>query len=117
MKSLYAIVRGVSALALAQNASSPPGRVLLDAGLRSEAQQRPAKARLVLRTLVLTYPQSLSTPTAKRELAALTLFITAQSDIAGGRTKRAELTLQTLLNTYPESPLAPQAESAIQAIR
>jgi hypothetical protein len=117
MTKICTVLLGAGAMAMAQDAGPQPDQVMFDAGLRFEAQQKPEKARLLLRTLALTFPESPLTARANKELAALTLFFAAQSDLANGRTKRAQITLQTLLRTYPSSPLGPQAEAAIRAIR
>lgn len=119
MKTLCTILLVAGALAWAQDAPSQPqpDQVMFDAGIRFEAQHQPDKARLVLRTLALTYPDSPLAPKVKRELAALTLYFAAQSDLAEGRAKRAELSLKTLLNTFPTSPLTAQAEEALRGIR
>jgi outer membrane protein assembly factor BamD (BamD/ComL family) len=118
MKTLWMLLLMAAPLAYAQVPARPtPDQVLYDEGLRFEAQQQPEKARLLLRTLTLTYPASPLAAKANKELAALTLLLTARTDIAEGRSKRADLSLRTLLNTYPQSPLAAQAEAALQTIR
>jgi hypothetical protein len=116
MKKLCMLLLGAGAIVLAQDAAPQADRVLFDTGLRFETQQQPEKARLLLRTLTLAYPDSPLTPQANRELAALTLFLSAESDLADGRLQRAELSLQTLLNTFPTSPLAPEANKELAAI-
>ena len=103
--------------AMAQNAAPSPDKILLDSGLRDEAQERLPKARLTLETLSRTYPESPSAAKAKQELAALRLLQGAQFDLIRGRDNVAALTLQTLLATYPQSPLAKQARAALDAIR
>jgi hypothetical protein len=122
MKKACTILLSISALlAGAQDAAPPPvpqvDQVMYDAGLRFEAQQQLEKARLMLRTLALTYPDSPLAQKVNRELTALTLLLSAQSDLADGRTNRAELTLRTLLNSFPASPLGPQADAALKGIR
>jgi outer membrane protein assembly factor BamD (BamD/ComL family) len=117
MKTLCTLLLIAAPVTYAQTAARPPDQVLYDEGLRFETQQRLERARLLLRTLTLTYPESPYAAKANKELTALTLLLTAQTDIADGRTKRADLSLRTLMNTYPQSPLAAQAEATLKTIR
>jgi outer membrane protein assembly factor BamD (BamD/ComL family) len=116
MKTILGLSLLTATMLFADTPAADPAKLLYDTGIRQTQEGKFEAARLVLQTLVHTYPKDPLALQAKWAIDATLLFEEGQARTKGGRYETARLAFETLIAVYPENPLVERAKSAIEAI-